>query len=188
MTVLVQIRRHREQRERIFLIGPGGVGKSTVGALLASRLGWDLLDLDLIFCDQVGVIGPYIAERGYEAYRSANLDLAESLVLDRDRPTIFVTSSGFLAAPQETDDHRRALSVLRTGYSVTLLPSLDTNVATGIVVERQIKRPFGFTAESEADKFRARFGVYREVGDMLVASSDSPLVIADAVAHALGPS
>jgi len=186
MTVLVQVRRQREREERVFLIGPGGVGKSTVGALIARRWGWDLLDLDLIFCDQVGMIGPYIAEHSYEAYRSANLDLAESLVLDRDRPTIFVTSSGFLAAPERSEDRRRALALLRGGYSVTLLPSLDINVATNIVVERQVNRPFGLAAESEAEKFRARFAVYRNAGDMLVASFASPPTIAGVISRSLG--
>ena len=188
MTVHIDIRRRPEREPLIFVVGPGGVGKSTVGALLASRWGWDFLDLDLIFCDQVGTIGPYIAERGYEAYRMANLDLAECLVCACKQPTILVTSSGFLAAAEGSDDRRRSLAVLSAGYSVTLLPSLDVDFATSIVVERQVNRPFGLVAASEAEKFRARFAVYREAGDMLVASSDSPLVIADAVAHALGPS
>jgi shikimate kinase len=186
MTVLVQVRRQREQGEGILLIGPGGVGKSTVGALLAGRWGWDLLDLDLIFCAELGTIGPYIAERGYEAYRVANLDLAQSLVSDCNQPAILVTSSGFLAAPEGSEDRRRSLAVLRSGYSITLLPSLDINIAAGIVVERQVKRPFGFTAESEAKKFHARFAIYRDAGDMLVASSASPREIADAVSESLG--
>lgn len=183
--VLIEIRRRRSWETLISVIGPGGVGKSTVGALLAGRLGWDLIDLDLTFCDCVGTIGPYIGDRGYEAYRSTNLALAEALVSQLERPTIFVTSSGFLAAPKETDDHRRALSVLRTGYSVTLLPSLDVNLATGIVVERQVNRPFGFVAESEAHKFQSRFATYREAGDMLVASFDPPHIIVDAMVGAL---
>lgn len=186
MTVLIQVHRHRKQGERIFLIGPGGVGKSTVGALLATRWGWDVLDLDLIFCAELGTIGPYIAERGYEAYRRANLDLAESLGADRNHAAILVTSSGFLAAPEGSEDRRRSLALLRTGYSITLLPSLDIHSAAAIVVERQVNRPFGLTAESEAEKFRARFAIYRDAGDMLVASSDSPSTIADAVSGSLG--
>ena len=34
------------RRELIFLVGFMGVGKSTVGALLAVRLGWEFIDLD----------------------------------------------------------------------------------------------------------------------------------------------
>ncbi|PYV44465.1 MAG: shikimate kinase [Acidobacteria bacterium] len=34
------------RRELIFLVGFMGVGKSTVGALLSTRLGWEFIDLD----------------------------------------------------------------------------------------------------------------------------------------------
>ncbi|MBU1306769.1 MAG: AAA family ATPase, partial [Alphaproteobacteria bacterium] len=30
----------------MFLLGPGGVGKSTLGRALAQLLGWPLIDLD----------------------------------------------------------------------------------------------------------------------------------------------
>ena len=62
--------------EILFLLGPGGVGKSTLGAAMARQSGWPLLDLDLQFCDRIQDITDFIAANGYPAYRAANLAMA----------------------------------------------------------------------------------------------------------------
>jgi hypothetical protein len=105
---------HRPYAEEttLFLIGPGGVGKSTLGKALAARLGWELIDLDLVFCDRLAIIGDFIATHGYRAYRAANLALAETLVAGIGTPTIFVTASGFLVAPPESENFRRASTLV----------------------------------------------------------------------------
>ncbi len=39
----------------VFLVGPRGSGKSTVGRLLAERLGWDFADADVWLEEQAGL-------------------------------------------------------------------------------------------------------------------------------------
>ena len=51
----------------IRLVGPGGGGKSTIGALLAGRLNLAFLDLDRHLADRVGDIGEYIGGSGSAA-------------------------------------------------------------------------------------------------------------------------
>ncbi len=166
------------------LLGPGGVGKSTLGTALAQALDWPLIDLDFEFCGRIGVIGPFIATHGYERYRADNLALAERLLGDAPAPAIFVTASGFLAASSDSDDRRRAERLVGTSYGVTLLPSLDIETATSIVVARQLTRGFGLQRGSEERKFRERFAIYRETGDMLVCSMAPPeRIAADVVAN-----
>ena len=58
----------------IRLIGPGGAGKSTIGALLAERLDVTFLDLDRHLVGRVGDISEYIGRHGYDAYARENVE------------------------------------------------------------------------------------------------------------------
>ncbi|VUS77315.1 Shikimate kinase 2 [Klebsiella pasteurii] len=66
----------------LFLIGPGGVGKSTVGALLAQAMSYRLIDLDSEFCEQVLNIRQYIQRDGYERYVRENAALCSRLLAE----------------------------------------------------------------------------------------------------------
>lgn len=183
----ITVRRPYLPGEHIFLIGPGGVGKSTLGAELARMLAWPVIDLDLEFCDRLGIIGPFIVANGYETYRRENLQLATSLVASLTQPTIFVTASGFLAAAHDSADYRQASALVDTGYGVTLLPSSDLATATEIVVDRQMSRGYTSDRAGEISKFERRFGIYRDKGDMLVLSTAPPDETARAVIERLDP-
>jgi shikimate kinase len=181
----IEIRRPWRADEAVFLLGPGGVGKSSLGRVLAKALAWPLVDLDLEFCVQIATIGAFIQAHGYERYRAENLALAGRLVASCDRPMLFVTSSGFLAARPGTHDYIEARRLVSTGYGITLLPSLDADIATSIVVERQLARGFELKRETETAKFRERFGLYRDEGNMLVVSTDPAEQIGAAVLRTL---
>ncbi|MCE8442605.1 shikimate kinase, partial [Rhodovulum sulfidophilum] len=56
----------------IFLIGPGGIGKTSSGRNLAELLGREFIDLDEKFMSGPGHIGQYISEHGYAKYVREN--------------------------------------------------------------------------------------------------------------------
>ena len=62
----------------IRLIGPGGAGKSTIGALLAERLDIAFLDLDRHLVGRVGDISEYIGRHGYDDYARENVEASEA--------------------------------------------------------------------------------------------------------------
>ncbi|RYE75776.1 MAG: shikimate kinase [Hyphomicrobiales bacterium] len=175
----LEIRRPWKPGQSLFLLGPGGVGKSTLGRSLAELLGWPLIDLDLVFCDEVGIIGLYIAAHGYDRYRAENLALAERVAARTAAPFIFVTSSGFLAAAPGTADHNSARQLIATEYSLTLLPSLNIEASTEIVVARQLTRGFGLQRQTEEQKFRQRFEIYKSEGDALLIGPADAKFVAD---------
>ncbi len=167
----------------LFLIGPGGVGKSTVGALLAQALGYRLIDLDSQFCEQILNIREYIQRDGYESYVRENAALCARLLAENpDEKRVVVLSSGFLATdvcPEIVASNRQL--VRQAGYSILLLPSEDIDIATRIVVERQLARGFGLAREKEEAKFRQRFKEYRGLADCWVISSEKPERVAERV-------
>src|SRR5215207_4970831 len=83
----------------IRLIGPGGAGKSTVGAALAERLGIAFVDLDQQFTALVGDISDYIDSQGYEAYAARNVDVYYELMREVGRRRVLALSSGFMTYP-----------------------------------------------------------------------------------------
>ena len=59
----------------IFIIGPGGAGKTSAGKILADMLNYNFIDLDDRFMTEVGHIGQYISDFGYEKYCFINSEL-----------------------------------------------------------------------------------------------------------------
>lgn len=179
------MRRPWSEEQTIFLVGPGGVGKSTLGRELAAQMNRPLIDLDHVFCREIEVIGAFIDRHGYAAYRAENLALAARLVAAMDAPGIFVTASGFLAAARSSEDYEAARALLSTGYTIALLPSLDLAEATALVVARQLTRGFGLVRETEEQKFLARFHIYKDEGDLLAIANAPAAQIAEALIERL---
>jgi shikimate kinase len=83
---------------RIVLIGLMGAGKTTVGRILAERLGWTFIDLDEAIAAHAGMNVPRIfAERGEQAFRSLEQQLTRQLA-SSDR-VVFAPGGGWITSP-----------------------------------------------------------------------------------------
>ncbi len=76
--------------EQVVLTGFMGTGKSTVGALLAERLGWEACDTDDLIVERHGPIAKIFAERGETAFR----DLEREIVKEQAPRKRLVISTG----------------------------------------------------------------------------------------------
>ena len=66
----------------VFLVGPMGAGKSTIGRLLAAELRLDFNDTDKAIEDRSGVDIPWIFDmEGEEGFRARESDVIKNYVL-----------------------------------------------------------------------------------------------------------
>jgi shikimate kinase len=174
--------------KHIFLIGPGGVGKSTTGPPLAALLNRPFIDLDTVFCDEIENVGTYIKSNGYDAYARANADLAQRIIRKQAEPVVMALSSGSLVTTGLADVIAQTRAIVReTGISVALLPGGSLDEAAAIVVARQLTRGFGLQPEPERQKFLERAAPYRELADFCVDSAQPPGKVAHAIANWFRP-
>jgi len=147
----------------IQLIGPGGAGKSTVGALLAARLACPFLDLDREFERRHADIDAFIAAHGYAAYARANVEAYRDLTRAPRGAGVLALSSGFMVYPASVHPAYATLreAVARDRATVVLLPSLDRGACVAETVRRQLARPISRRdAAREQAVIEERFGRY----------------------------
>ena len=80
----------------IYLIGYMGAGKTTVGRLLAKRLGWHFVDLDEAFHEIHGLSpADYIRKYGIEAFRRKEKYVVEDLAELPIEKVVYATGGGY---------------------------------------------------------------------------------------------
>jgi shikimate kinase len=165
---------------KIFIIGPGGVGKSTCGEILANLLCHNFIDLDLEFSRCIENISTYISNKGYKKYCLENSKLFYEILSQHIENFVFSLSSGFLIHENMEKlilRHKQALKEL--GISVLLLPSESLDESTEIVVKRQLSRGFDLNEDREKAKFVQRFPIYKKLGDIKIFLHEKPEIIAE---------
>ena len=79
---------------KIFLIGFMAAGKSTIGRALADRLGFDLVDTDIVIEERMGKpLAEVVATRGEEFFRSLESALLDEIIAS-DSVNIVVACGG----------------------------------------------------------------------------------------------
>lgn len=165
---------------KIFLIGPGGVGKSTTGKILAQLLETSFIDLDQIFCDKIDLVGNFIDKNGYEKYCQKNSQLFFEIIKNQDN-FVMALSSGFLVHEECPDLAKIHQDAIKEGISVLLLPSRSLKISQEIIIPRQLQRSFGLKAPREKEKLEKRFYRYQQFGDLQIFSKQAPEKIAQKI-------
>jgi len=96
---------------RIFLVGFMGAGKSTVGPMLARRLGWEFIDLDQeVENRQKRAIREIFEKQGESYFRALETAAIESLA-DKADCVVALGGGAFVAEPNRSLIHRLGVSV-----------------------------------------------------------------------------
>lgn len=173
-------------RRMIQLIGPGGAGKSSAGALLARRLGVAFVDLDGEFSAGVGDISRYLDSFGYAAYARQNVEVYIA-VGARGSTGVVALSSGFMTYPSVVHPAYEACRqhIAASASTFVLLPSLDVEACVAETVRRQLFRPFARSPEREAQVMRRRFPIYASMSARKVETMRPIGDVVDAIVAAL---
>ena len=159
-------------------------GKSTVGPLLADRLGYRFLDLDWMVAARTGLSVPELFGQGEAVFRAAE---AEALAETRNGSGIVVaTGGGTLADPSNLTTARMAGAVvwLRASPEVTVARLGDA--AGRPMLEGPTGEPLQGTALADRvrDLLAAREPFYAQAG--YVVDADGPVeVVARTIAESL---
>lgn len=146
----------------IYLAGFMGSGKSTVGRLLADRLGWQCADLDAeIEAQEQETIAHIFASRGESEFRRLETEMIGAYVrhVERGAPTVMALGGGAFVRPENFE------LIRNHGISIWLDCSFDTirERLAGDVQDRPLARdPVAFRQlfdDRQASYSRADFRV-----------------------------
>lgn len=149
-------------RGNIFLVGPMGAGKSTVGKRLADLRGMIFVDSDAEIELRTGVDIPYIFEREGECgFRRREHDAIADLT--QREGIVLATGGGAILDA----DNRRRLSA--RGYVVYLHATLDQQVhRTSRAANRPLLNASADRRETLRRLFELRDPLYREIADLII--------------------
>lgn len=167
--------------DRIFLVGPMGAGKSTIGRRLAERLGLSFIDLDQTIETRTGVdiarIFDIEGETGFRRRESALLDELTQL-----KGTVLATGGGAILDPKN-QQHLSARGVV---------VYLRARVATQLTRTRNTDRPMlrsDDPAKRLAELIEIRDPIYTALADVEIdTEAGNPERLAEQIAERIQPS
>lgn len=164
----------------IFLVGPMGAGKTTIGRLLAEELHKDFYDSDQIIEERAGANISWIFDvEGEEGFRQRERNVIQELCgLDN---IVLATGGGAVLSEQNRKNLRKG------GVVVYLMATIGQQVER---TRRDQKRPLLQNVEDPKARLvslmEAREPLYREVADhMVMTSRRSPRAVSNEILQML---
>ena len=155
---------------RIVLSGPPAAGKSTIGRLLADRLGLPLIDTDANIVEQYGVIAEIFVERGEDHFRRIEREVVrKALRRLLDRPGIVSLGGGAILNPGTRAQLKHpAIKVVHIDIDVeTVRQRINAP-------HRPLLRGAGTAVENWQALVAEREPLYEQVATFRVQASNSP--------------
>ncbi len=164
---------------RIFLVGPMGAGKSTIGKYLAQQLKLRFADTDTEIEERTGADIPWIFDvEGEPGFRDREQQVVEEMTLWDD--IVLATGGGVVMRPE----NRQALAA--RGFVIYLHATVDEQVRR---TRRDQRRPLLQTGNPEAvlrSLMAIRDPLYREIADHIIETDGcSPRTVAQRLVREL---
>lgn len=164
---------------RVFLVGPMGAGKTTIGKHLAQHLKLGFADTDSEIEARTGADIPWIFDvEGEEGFRDREQQVVEEMTGWDDM--VLATGGGVVLRPE----NRRVLG--SRGFVVYLYATVDEQVRR---TRRDRKRPLLQTGDPEQtlrELMTLRDPLYREIADHIIETDQcSPRTVAQRLVREL---
>lgn len=154
-------------KENIVLTGMPGSGKTTVGRILAQKLGRPFIDTDAEIKQEAGADIPTIfREKGEPGFR--DLETAVLRRLSSVTGAVIATGGGAILRPENVDCLKAGGRLFFLNRPVEQLVPTDD-------------RPLADSADAIKARFCERFAAYLTTADVAIATGDSPQTTAEAV-------
>ncbi len=144
----------------IYLVGPMGAGKTTIGKLLAKQLNREFVDCDWYIAEQTGADIPWIFEKEGEAgFRER--ETKALMELTQLPKIVMATGGGAVGLPQNRE-------LLKQGLVIYLNASVDVQLAR---TKKDKNRPLLQQDDPKAvleRLYEVRHPLYLEVADIVV--------------------
>lgn len=145
--------------KNIILIGMPGAGKSTVGVVLAKKLGYAFVDADLVIQSREGkLLHEIIAERGVEGFWRVEESVGESMEASR---TVIATGGSAVYGPKAMAHYKQIGTVVYLS-----LPLDEIRERLGDLNERGVTLREG---QDLAGLYEERVPLYEGYADYTVA-------------------
>lgn len=159
-----------EAKVSVILIGMPSCGKSTVGVLLAKKLGYRFIDSDLLIQEREGkLLHNIIAAEGIDGFLQIENDVNCTITDDK----AVISTGGSAVYGREAMAHLKTL-----GKVVYLKISYETMTARlGDYIHRGVVLPEGYTLK---DMYDERAVLYEKYADITITDCDNgiPAVLA----------
>lgn len=140
-------------KENVVLIGMPSCGKTTVGKLLADKLGKEFIDTDELIVAKYGDISEIFREKGEKGFREIESLIIAQVALKQS--AVIATGGGAVLNPQNVD------LLKGNGKVIFIDRSLDKLITTS-------DRPLSSSREMLEKRYNERYDIYCQSADYIV--------------------
>ena len=161
------------QRPHVTILGMQGVGKSTVGHIVAERAGLDHLDGDAALTALTGkTAGELAAAEGVPALHELEAELATA-ALESDEPAVVTPAASVL-------DDETVIDLIRRRSRLVVVLEAESSVLASRVEPDDHRREM--TANELARRWAARRPTAVSIADLLLDATNEPTSLAESIA------
>lgn len=154
---------------RIILVGPSGVGKTTIGRVVAKRLGFEFYDMDFLLHDKFN----FPKRNSYDfseinEKKKIEIDILES-VLSRD--DFVLSTCGGLIEEQFDSNIRKVFEVLKLERNVVLIVPFEDIFLTKKLLMKRFE--VSVITEDVSLKFERDYKIFYRLAKMIVYTKEN---------------